>query len=66
MNDFKVSRLLKFDSRFKDIPIIMLTSRENKRQEQLGIEEGADHYVYQSDDTGKLLRFINQHLKSSC
>jgi len=64
MNGYKVSRLLKFDVNFKDIPIIMLTSRETKRHEQLGIETGADHYVYKSDRNGTLLRLINHYLKS--
>lgn len=36
MNGYKISRLLKFDSRYKDIPIIMLTSRETKRMNKLG------------------------------
>ncbi len=63
MNGYKVSRLLKFDAKFKDIPIIMLTSRETKRHEQLGLETGADHYVYKSDRKGTLLRLINQYLK---
>lgn len=63
MNGYKVSRLLKFDAKFKDIPIIMLTSRETKRHEQLGIETGADHYVYKSDRKGTLLRLINHYLK---
>ncbi len=63
MNGFKVCRLLKFDTNFKDIPIIMLTSRETKRHEQLGQETGADHYVYKSDRKGTLLKLIYQHLR---
>ena len=63
MNGYKLSRLLKFDARFKDIPIIMLTSRETKRHEQIGLETGADHYVYKSDRKGTLLRLVTQYLK---
>ena len=62
MNGYKISRLLKFDSRYKDIPIIMLTSRETKRDEQIGLETGADEYVYKSDRTGKLLKTIRHFL----
>lgn len=62
MNGYKVCRLLKFDVKFKSIPIIMLTSRETKRHEQLGLETGADAYVYKSDQTGALLKLINQYL----
>ena len=65
MNGYKISRLLKFDSRYKDIPIIMLTSRETKRDEQIGLETGVDEYVYKSDRTGKLLRAIRHFLDSA-
>jgi len=64
MNGYKISRLLKFDSKYKDIPIIMLTSRETKRDEQIGLETGADEYVYKSDRTGKLLKTIRNFLDS--
>ena len=63
MSGFKVSRLLKFDKRFSDIPIIMLTSRETKRHEQIGLETGVDEYVYKSDQKGTLLKLINKYLK---
>jgi len=63
MSGFKVSRLLKFDDRYKHIPIIMLTSRETKRHEQLGTETGADEYVYKSDQKGTLLKLINKYLR---
>ena len=62
LNGYKISRLLKFDSRYKDIPIIMLTSRETKRDEQIGLDTGADEYVYKSDRTGKLLKTIRHFL----
>ncbi len=65
MNGYKISRLLKFDSRYKDIPIIMLTSRETKRDEKMGLETGADVYVYKSDTTGKLLKTIRHFLDST-
>ena len=65
MNGYKISRLLKFDSRYKDIPIIMLTSRETKLDEQIGLETGADVYIYKSDRTGKLLKTIRHFLDST-
>ncbi len=65
MNGYKISRLLKFDSKYKDIPIIMLTARETKRDEQVGLETGADEYIYKSDRTGKLLKTIRHFLDST-
>lgn len=64
MNGYKISRLLKFDSKYKDIPIIMLTARETKLDEQIGLETGADVYIYKSDRTGKLLKTIRHFLDS--
>lgn len=64
MSGYKLSRLLKFDAKYKHIPIIMLTSRETKRHEQLGFETGADEYIYKSDQTGKLLKAIKKYLES--
>ena len=62
MNGYKVCRLLKFDAKYKHIPIIMLTSRETKRHEKIGFETGADEYVYKSDQSGTLLKLIKKHL----
>ena len=64
MNGFKVARLLKYDSRFKHIPIIMLTSRETKDHEKIARDAGADHYVYKSDQKGTLLRLIRHYLNN--
>ncbi len=63
MSGYKVCRLLKFDSKYKHIPIIMLTSRETKRHEQIGKESGADAYVYKSDQKGTLLKLIRKYLE---
>ncbi len=65
INGYKISRLLKFDSKYKDIPIIMLTSRETKLDEQIGLETGADVYIYKSDRTGMLLMTIRHFLDST-
>ena len=64
MNGYKVCRLLKFDSRYKHIPVIMLTSRETPDHEQLGRETGADEYVYKSDRKGTLLKLIRRYLEA--
>lgn len=63
LDGYKVCRLLKFDSRYKHIPIIMLTSRETKRHEQIGLETGANEYVYKSDRQGTLLKLVIKYLE---
>ena len=62
MNGYKICRLLKFDAKYKHIPIIMLTSRESHEHETIGRSTGADAYVYKSDRSGELLKLVHQYL----
>ncbi len=45
MDGFKICRLLKFDEKFKDIPIIVLTSRKREGDKSLAKEVRADSYI---------------------
>ncbi len=63
MNGYKICRLLKFDEKFQHIPIIMLTSREGKDQQELGKQTGADQYVLKSDRRNSLLKLIRMYLE---
>ena len=45
IDGYKVCRMLKFDEKFKNIPIIMLTARAKDDDEKLGKEVGADAYL---------------------
>ncbi len=45
IDGFKVCRMLKFDGENKQIPIIMLTARAQKSDEEVGMEVGADAYI---------------------
>jgi DNA-binding response OmpR family regulator len=45
MDGYKICRLLKFDDRYKHIPIIMLTARTRTEDRTLGAETGVDLYV---------------------
>ena len=60
MNGYKVSRLLKFDTRYKDIPILMLTARSQKKDKELGEETGADEYITKPFD----INFVIERVKS--
>ncbi len=62
MNGYKVCRLLKFDAKYKHIPVIMLTSRETPEHEKIGRDTGADAYVYKSDRKGTLLKLVQEYL----
>ncbi len=45
INGYKISRLLKYDSKYKDIPILMITARSQEEDKVIGEETGADEYI---------------------
>jgi len=65
MDGYKVCRLLKFDERYKRIPIIMLSARSQENDITLGRETGADHYMTKPFDSGELLEKIAELLATS-
>ena len=62
MDGYKVCRLLKFDERYKRIPIIMLSARSQETDIAQGRETGAECYMTKPFDSGELLAKINELL----
>ncbi len=58
LNGYEVCRLLKFDQKFKHIPIMMFTARTQEQDEKLGIECGADLYIRKPFKAHELLKQI--------
>jgi len=58
INGFNFCRLLKQDENKKDIPIILLTSRDQIKDIEIGLEMGADAYLVKPLNTAKLLKAI--------
>ena len=65
MDGYKVCRLLKFDEKYKDIPIIMLTAKAQDADKLIGKETGADEYVCKPFVMDELVRMIRDRLKST-
>ena len=65
INGYKVCRLLKFDERYKKIPIIMLTARTQEEDEQLGRHAGADAYLIKGQKVEILIQEIKTLLAKS-
>jgi len=63
MDGYKICRMLKFDERYKKIPIIMFTARVQDQDKKLGQEVGADAYVTKPFDSKELLDKISALLK---
>jgi two-component system alkaline phosphatase synthesis response regulator PhoP len=62
MNGYKVCRLLKFDEKFKHIPIIMLTAEAQEKDRLTGKETGADLYMTKPFSADKLLAKVKEYL----
>jgi two-component system, OmpR family, phosphate regulon response regulator PhoB len=63
MDGFKICRLLKYDDKFKHIPIFMLTSRAREIDQKTGFEMGADAYIFKPYDAKILIQKIFELLK---
>ena len=63
MDGYKVCRMLKFDDKYKDIPIIMLTARDKESDLKLGAEVGANAYLTKPFDNEVLLNKIKELIK---
>ncbi|MDP2924709.1 MAG: response regulator [Candidatus Omnitrophota bacterium] len=45
IDGYKVCRMLKFDEKYKKIPIILFTARVQEEDKKLGQDVGADSYI---------------------
>ena len=63
MDGYKICRMLKFDEKYKKIPIIMFTARAQDKDKKLGQEVGADAYITKPFDSKDLLDKISALLK---
>jgi len=63
IDGYKVCRMLKFDSKYKAIPIILFTSKIQKEDEKIGFEVGADAYITKPFEPEVLLKKIKELMK---
>lgn len=63
IDGYKVCRLLKFDEKYKHIPILMFTARAQDSDKKIGAEVGADDYVTKPFEPQVLLGKIKELLK---
>ena len=55
MNGFELTSRLKKDKRYKDVPVIVVTTRETDADKRRGLEAGADVYMLKSEFTSEVL-----------
>lgn len=63
LDGYKVCRLLKFDERYKHIPILMLTAKTQEKDRATGMETGADEYITKPFDMDELMNKVKNYLR---
>jgi two-component system alkaline phosphatase synthesis response regulator PhoP len=63
LDGYKVCRLLKFDERYKHIPILMLTAKTQEKDKLLGKETGANEYITKPFDIDELMKKVKAYLQ---
>ncbi|MDP3979813.1 MAG: response regulator [Chlamydiota bacterium] len=63
IDGYKICRLLKFDDKYKSIPIIMFTALGQESDVTLGMEVGADAYFTKPLDHKMFLEKLEELLK---
>ncbi len=62
LNGYQILRMLKFDGRYKEIPIIVLTAKGVEEDKKLGQALGADAYIPKPFEPETLLEKIKELL----
>ena len=62
LDGYRVCRMLKFDEKYKGIPIILFSARVQASDIKMGEEQGADAYITKPFDPKTLLLKINELL----
>ena len=63
MDGFKLCRMIKFDSKHKDTPLLMLTAKGQESDVLTGEQCGADAYILKSQSPDTLIKKIKEMLK---
>lgn len=63
MDGYKVCRLLKFDERFRHIPVFMLTAKTQEKDRIMGLETGADEYITKPFEMNDLMKKVKKYLE---
>ncbi len=65
INGYKISRLLKYDNKYKNIPILMITARSQEEDKLIGEETGVNEYITKPFELEYVVEKVNQYLKES-
>lgn len=60
IDGYWICELLKKDNRYKNVPIILFTSRAREEDKKFGDKVGADAYITKPFDPQKLIETVNE------
>lgn len=63
MDGFKLISMVRSREEYRDVPIILITGKEERESKIRGLEMGASDYITKPFDTGELVARINVQLK---
>ena len=63
INGYKISRLLKYDAKYKNIPILMITARSQEEDKSIGEETGVDEYITKPFQVDYVLQKVKSYLE---
>lgn len=58
IDGYKVARLLKFDEKYRNIPIILLTARSQQSDRETGMMVGSDAYLTKPYKAEEMLEMV--------
>lgn len=64
LDGFRTARILKFDKRFQNIPIVVLTSRATEGERKIGEQVGADEFLYKPFRPPQVLNIVQRYLNA--
>ncbi len=64
MDGYHFCRLIKFDARFKHIPVIIVSSKIQAADRKLGLACGGDEYITKPYDLNMLINTVEKYLDS--
>src|SRR5574344_1029818 len=63
INGYKISRLLKYDNKYKDIPIIMVTARSQEDDKLIGQETDVNEYITKPFELDDVIAKVKEYLE---
>lgn len=63
LSGFEVCKRIREDASIKNTKVVMVTAKDQQRDESKGLDSGADDYIMKPFEPAELLHVVNQVLK---